>query len=114
VCSGFTLVAEVSKRRRAQRSHHGCGQDGGRGPSLSMKGNLGKAKGRREFRHLATAVETKGLWRATCWWKVSWVEEAKNLHGLLVEWILAVGFGNTHILPSRGDRDTRVMVLSFR
>jgi hypothetical protein len=78
-----------------------------------MKGNLGKAKGRREFRHLATAVETKGLWRATCWWKVSWVEEAKNLHGLLVEWILAVGFGNTHILPSRGDRDTRVMVLSF-
>lgn len=107
----LSLVAEVSKRHRAQRSRSGCGRDGGRGPSYRWF-RCWDAKGCRQLGEPETASSTKGLWRATCWWKVSWVEEAKNLHGLLVEWILAIGFGSSHVLSSRGDRGIRVAALS--
>lgn len=49
-CSGSVLVAEVSKRRRAQRSHLGCGQGGGRGPSR----NAGNRRRRKDVWSHAT------------------------------------------------------------
>jgi hypothetical protein len=51
VCSGSVLVAEVSKRRRAQRNHCGCGQDGGRGPSSSHRDTM---RGRKDVESLVT------------------------------------------------------------
>lgn len=82
VCSSFVLVVEVSKRRQAQRSHSGCGRNGGRGPSS------GGSEVASRSRSPATAIWGKGLRRTACWWKASWVVEPFSLHGLAGEAVL--------------------------
>jgi hypothetical protein len=89
VCSGSVLVAEVSKRRWAQRSHFGCGRGGGRGPSFgrgepsrseTASGNRSfgyewSAEGSEEDRLLMKGV--LGSWKPSaftgCWWNRFWL-----------------------------------------
>jgi len=112
VCPSSDLVAEVSKRRRTQRSHQGASRvgDGGLAPQRATALERNGVERTRFTRLRATDP-----WRVTCWRKALWAAEAATLHegggggglGLAGRAVFASGSGEVTRASERGVASTQ-------